>query len=149
MPLLFLPSNPFKKISHCKVVLWTTFSNHISILVPCMLSLLSQGKGLSLVFLRYLEIVGLPCFTAQAVSLRPVTVETRWVRLQASPCGIYGEWSYTGTGFSSGTLLFPCYCHSTNAPYPFFHLSQTLNNHRNWQWLSTTHARVRMRRWQN
>jgi len=82
-----------------------------------------------------------PCSTAQAVSRRSVTVETRWVQLQAPPCGIYGEPSGNGAGFSSGTLLFSCDCHSTSAPYPLFHLSQALNNHGNWQWLSTTRAR--------
>jgi hypothetical protein len=54
---------------------------------------------------------------AQAVSRRPPTAETR-VRSRVSPYGIYGGQSSTGTGFSPGSLVFPCQFHSTGAPLP-------------------------------
>ena len=51
----------------------------------------------------------------QAVSRRPLTVETR-VRFRFSPCWICGGLSRTGTGFSPSTSNFPCQYHSTGAP---------------------------------
>jgi hypothetical protein len=51
---------------------------------------------------------------AQAVSLRPLTAESR-VRACVNPCGIYGGQSGTGTGFSPSSSLFPCQYHSTVA----------------------------------
>jgi hypothetical protein len=51
----------------------------------------------------------------QAVNRRPVTAEAR-VRSLVSPCGICGEQSGTGTGFSPSTLDFPSQFHSTGAP---------------------------------
>jgi hypothetical protein len=52
---------------------------------------------------------------AQAVSRRPLTVETR-VRSRVSPCEICGGQSGTGIGFSPSTSVFPCQFHSTGAP---------------------------------
>jgi hypothetical protein len=43
---------------------------------------------------------------AQAVSCRPLFVAT-WVRSQASPCGICGEQSDTGTVFPPSFFGFP------------------------------------------
>jgi hypothetical protein len=51
----------------------------------------------------------------QAVSRRPLTAEAR-VRSRASPCGICGGQSGTGTGFSPSTSVLPCQFHSTGAP---------------------------------
>jgi hypothetical protein len=51
---------------------------------------------------------------AQAVSCWPLTAEARfhaWV----SPCGICGEQSGTGTGFSPSSFIYPCNYHSTMA----------------------------------
>ena len=46
----------------------------------------------------------------------PLTIET-WVHSRVRPCENYGQQSDTGTGFSLSTLVVPCQCHSTNAPY--------------------------------
>jgi hypothetical protein len=48
---------------------------------------------------------------AQAVSRRPLTVESR-----VGPCGICGGQSGTGTGFSPSTSVVACQFHSTGAP---------------------------------
>jgi hypothetical protein len=42
---------------------------------------------------------------AQAVSHQPLTTDS-WVCGWVSPCGIYGEQSGTGTGFSLSSLVF-------------------------------------------
>jgi hypothetical protein len=52
---------------------------------------------------------------SQAVSRRPLTVETR-VQSRVSPCGICGGQSGTGTGFSPSTSVFPCQFNSIGAP---------------------------------
>ena len=52
---------------------------------------------------------------AQTVSCQPLTAEA-WVPFRASPCGIYGGQSGTGTGFSPRTSVFPCQFQSTGAP---------------------------------
>ena len=51
----------------------------------------------------------------QAVSRRTLTAEAR-ARSRVTPCGIFGEQSGTGTGFSPSTSVFPCKYHSTGAP---------------------------------
>jgi hypothetical protein len=51
---------------------------------------------------------------AQAVSRWPLNAETR-VRARLSPCGISGEQSATGTGFSPRSSVLPCQYHSTVA----------------------------------
>jgi hypothetical protein len=53
---------------------------------------------------------------AQAVSLRPLTPETR-VRFRVSPCGIYSGQIGTGRGFYPSTSAFPCKFHSTGLRY--------------------------------
>jgi hypothetical protein len=52
---------------------------------------------------------------AQAVSRRPPTAEAR-VRSRVSPCGICGEQSGTGTGFSPSSSVLPRHFNSTGAP---------------------------------
>jgi hypothetical protein len=52
---------------------------------------------------------------AQAVSRRPLTAKAR-VRPWVSLCGICGDQSGTGTGFSPSTSVFPFQFHSTGAP---------------------------------
>jgi hypothetical protein len=49
--------------------------------------------------------------TAQAVSRRPLTAESR-VRAWVNPCGIWGGQIGTGTGFSHSSSGFPCQYHS-------------------------------------
>jgi hypothetical protein len=44
---------------------------------------------------------------AQVVSRRPLTAEAR-VRAPVNPCGICGEQSGTGAGFSPSSSVFPC-----------------------------------------
>jgi hypothetical protein len=51
---------------------------------------------------------------AQAVSRRTLTAKA-WVHTRINPCGIYGEQSDTGTGFSPSSLILPCQYHSTVA----------------------------------
>jgi hypothetical protein len=53
--------------------------------------------------------------TAQAVSRRPPTADTRF-RTRVGPCGICGGQSGTGTGFYPSTSVFPCQFHSIGAP---------------------------------
>jgi hypothetical protein len=64
---------------------------------------------------------------AQAVSRRPLTTEAR-VRSQVGPCGICGEQSGIGTGFSPSTSVFPCQFHSTGAPL-YGKTEKTPNHH--------------------
>jgi hypothetical protein len=51
---------------------------------------------------------------AQVVSRRPLTPEAR-IRAWVNPCGICGEQSGTGTGFSPSSSVFPSQYHSTVA----------------------------------
>jgi len=53
-----------------------------------------------------------------AVSCRLLTAEI-WFQSLTSVHGICGGQSGTGTGFSLGTSVFSCQCHSENAPYSF------------------------------
>jgi hypothetical protein len=57
----------------------------------------------------------LGCAIAGAVSGRFPTAEARF-RSPVSPCGICGEQSGSGTGFSLSTSVFPSQLHSTGAP---------------------------------
>jgi len=43
------------------------------------------------------------------------------VQSHASSCGICGEQSGNGTGFSLSSLYSPCHCHSSSSPYSFIH----------------------------
>lgn len=64
---------------------------------------------------------------AQAVSYRPF-VRKAQTKFQVIPYGVYDGQSYNGN-FSSGTLVFPCQCHSTNPLYPYFiYLLSTVQN---------------------
>jgi hypothetical protein len=54
------------------------------------------------------------CAMAQAVSCRTLTMKAQ-VCSWGSACGICGEWSGTGTGFSQSYSVFPCQYHSTMA----------------------------------
>jgi hypothetical protein len=47
---------------------------------------------------------------AQVFSLRLFTAEA-WVRARVRPCGIFGEQSGTGTGFSPTYSIFPSQSH--------------------------------------
>jgi hypothetical protein len=51
-----------------------------------------------------------------AVNHWPLTAEAQ-VRARINPCVICGSQSGIGTGFSPSSLVFPCYYHSTIAPY--------------------------------
>jgi hypothetical protein len=46
-------------------------------------------------------------------------VSTARVRAHVTPCGISGELSGTGTGFSPSTSFFTCQYYPANAPYSF------------------------------
>jgi hypothetical protein len=59
---------------------------------------------------------------AEADSHHPGNVEVR-VQSLASPYGIFGGQSGTGTGFSPNTSVIPCQDHSTSVPLPFIPLS--------------------------
>ena len=69
---------------------------------------------------------------AQAVSRRPFKVVT-WDLSQASPCGICGGKSDTGTGLSLSPIFFPCQSLSTIFPYTLIYLPQKLYSRKNWQ----------------
>jgi hypothetical protein len=53
---------------------------------------------------------------SQPFSLWPITLDVR-VRSQILPCEVCCGQNGTGISFSSGTYVFHCRCHSTNAPY--------------------------------
>lgn len=55
---------------------------------------------------------------AEAVSGWPGSMEAQ-VQSQANPHGICGELSGTGTGFSQGTVVFPCQYNSIGALFSF------------------------------
>jgi hypothetical protein len=67
---------------------------------------------------------------AKAVSYQPLTTESR-IQTRASPFGICGGQSGTGTGFSLSTSVPPRH-HSTNAAYSFILQSLIMKN---WTWL--------------
>lgn len=46
-----------------------------------------------------------------------VPTSEAYVLSQASPCGICGVKSGTGSNVNSSTSVSPCLCHSTDAPY--------------------------------
>jgi len=62
---------------------------------------------------------------ALTVGPGPFSTDPR-VHLWAGPYGICGGQSGTGPGFSLNFLTFLCQHYSTNAPYPFIHLTLTL-----------------------
>jgi hypothetical protein len=64
---------------------------------------------------------------AQAVS-RPLLTAMGRVQSQASPHEICGQGG-TGTGLSPSTLVFSCHHHTTNVPYSYVHLVQTLSGY--------------------
>ena len=61
----------------------------------------------------------------KAVCGRPISAGTR-VSFHTSQSGIYGRWSGPGTASSRNIFVFCCQYHSTGAPFPFIHLSDTL-----------------------
>jgi hypothetical protein len=67
------------------------------------------------------------CAMGQAVSYWSITAEAQ-VQSQASPDGICGAQSGSGTGFSLSSLVFPCHCYSTSTPYlhPFVYQQQCI-----------------------
>jgi hypothetical protein len=114
-------------------------SNSISISIHINWhSKMSVCKHLSFLLLHWNNMTQLPCGVcksccssskevlchamAKVVSHWPVTTETG-VWSQASPCGICGWQSDTGTWFMPSTSVFLCHYHSTNVPYLFIHLS--------------------------
>jgi hypothetical protein len=61
----------------------------------------------------------------QAVSRRLYKIVTL-VQSQTNPCGICGRKGDGGTGFSPGTIVFPCQNLYTTVPYSPIYLSRTL-----------------------
>jgi hypothetical protein len=74
----------------------TTYHHNVTILVPCKHH----------PTLQYFNTTAVTLADAQAVIRRPSTAEAR-VRSRASPCGVCGGQSGTGTGFSPSCRFFP------------------------------------------
>jgi hypothetical protein len=82
-------------------------------------------------------LISVCCAMVEAVSQCSVTIEAK-VCSQASPGGICGRQSSSGTCFPPIILVFSCHHYSVNAPYSYFiHLQFTLHNLHNlssWQY---------------
>jgi len=119
---MYLPGivglNNIKANDYCNVILQVSFSLYLFLFFSFLLPQRCIFTDTNKMFDGYA--------LAQVVSHHSLTAEAH--NSQASLCGICGGQSGTGTGFSLGTVVFPCHYHPVSTPYSLNNLSLMLYN---------------------
>jgi hypothetical protein len=105
---------------------WVNVKNYYSIFI-------CQYSGFDWAIYLVL-LISVCCTKVEVVSQCSVTVQAK-VCSQASPGGIFGRQSSSGTCFPPIILVFSCHYYSVNSPYSYIiHLHSTLHNLSSWQY---------------